>query len=66
MKRVYLKRNLISSAVQTGLLVLGIGLLCSLTWAQNKSDRSAWTWNNSDGPLKIEVTVENKVDFNED
>ncbi len=33
---------------------------------KDKSDRSNWTWNNSDGPQKIEVKVENKVDFNED
>jgi len=41
-------------------------LLMTAAHAQDKSDRSAWTWNNSDGPQKIEVKVENKVEFNED
>jgi hypothetical protein len=53
-------------AVQIGMVTLGIVLLFALLQAQDKSERSTWTWNNSDGPQKIEVKIENKVEFNED
>jgi hypothetical protein len=59
-------RKCIRSAVPVGLLIFAVGLSFSLSHAQDKSDRSTWTWNNSDGPQKIEVKVENKVEFNED
>ena len=61
-----MKRKLIRTVVQVGLLMFGSVALLSLAHAQDKSDRSNWTWNNSDGAQKIEVKVENKVDFNED
>ena len=43
-----------------------IVLLMTVAQAQDKSARSTWAWNNSDGPQKIEVNVENKVEFNDD
>ncbi|HEX3144157.1 MAG TPA: hypothetical protein VHQ64_09305 [Pyrinomonadaceae bacterium] len=61
-----MKRKLIRTAVQVGLLMFGSVLLPAASHAQDKSDRSNWTWNNSDGSQKIEVKVENKVEFNED
>jgi ribosomal protein L12E/L44/L45/RPP1/RPP2 len=66
MNGVDMRRKSISAAAQIGLLIFGSVLLVSILYAQDKSDRSNWTWNNSDGPQKIEVKVENKVDFNED
>ena len=61
-----MRRKFSRTAVQFGLVTLGIALLFALLQAQDKSARSNWTWNNSDGPQKIEVRVENKVEFNED
>ena len=61
-----MRRKFMRRAVQLGLVMIGIALLFVLLQAQDKSDRSNWTWNNSDGPQKIEVKVENKVEFNED
>lgn len=66
MNGIYMRRKLIRAAVPMGLLIFGFALLFSLVQAQDKPDRSNWTWNNSDGPQKIEVKVENKVAFNED
>src|SRR6476620_3375003 len=66
MNGVEMKRKFIRTAVQVGLLIFGSVLLFSLSHAQDKSDRSSWVWNNSDGSQKIEVKVENKVEFNED
>lgn len=61
-----MRRRFIRLSAQIGLLIFGIVTLGSLLHAQDKSGRSTWTWNNSDGPQKIEVKVENKVEFNED
>src|ERR1041385_745288 len=66
MNGVDMRGKFIRTAVQFGLATLGIALLFALLQAQDKSARSNWTWNNSDGPQKIEVRVENKVEFNED
>jgi hypothetical protein len=41
-------------------------LLMAVAHAQEKSGRSNWTWNISDDGQKIEVKVENKVEFNDD
>jgi hypothetical protein len=48
------------------IVMLGICLLTPPSRSQEKSARSTWTWNNSDGSRKIEVKVENKVEFNDD
>jgi hypothetical protein len=66
MNGVDMKRKFIRTAGQVGLLMFGSVLLLSLSHAQEKSDRSNWVWNNSDGPTKIEFKVENRVEFNED
>src|ERR1044072_4477490 len=66
MNGVDMRTKFIRMAVQFGSLTLGILLLSSVLQAQDKSNRSTWTWNDSDGPTKIEVKVENKVNFNED
>ncbi len=47
-------------------LVAVVGIFLVPAMAQEKSSHSTWAWNNSDGPTKIEVAVENKVEFNED
>jgi bla regulator protein blaR1 len=56
----------IGGSTKTSWLLFGIIFLCSLVNGQDKSDRNTWTWNNSDGGKKIEVRVENKVEFNDD
>src|SRR6185369_10741904 len=66
MNGVDMRRNFMRRAVQIGLVMIGLALLFVVLQAQDKSDRSNWTWNNSDGPQKIEVKVENQVEFNED
>src|SRR5215468_655482 len=59
-------RKFIGGSTKTAVLLFGIVFLFSSLYAQNKTDRTTWTWNNSDGPTKIEVRVENKVEFNDD
>jgi len=61
-----MRKKFIGGSTKTAGLLLGIVCLFSLVDAQNKSDRHTWTWNNSDEGKKIEVRVENKVEFNED
>mgnify|MGYP003693675905 CR=1 FL=1 len=56
-------RSIASSAL---LLTLAALSMVQPSLSQEKSARSTWTWNNSDGGQKIEVKVENKVEFNED
>jgi bla regulator protein blaR1 len=59
-------RKFIGGSTATALLLFGIVSLFSLAHAQDKSDRHTWTWNNSDDGKKIEVSVENKVEFTDD
>jgi len=59
-------RKFIGGSTKTALLLFGIVLLFSSLQAQDKSNRSTRTWNNSDDGKKIEVRVENKVEFNDD
>jgi hypothetical protein len=59
-------KNNLKTVIHASLVILAILVLNASSLAQDKSDRSNWAWNNSDGPKKIEVKVENKVDFNED
>jgi hypothetical protein len=47
-------------------VMFAVCLITSPSRSQEKSGRSTWTWNNSDDGRKIEVKVENKVEFNED
>jgi len=54
-------RNGIQIALSMCLLLLTVGSMHS----QDKSKRDNWTWINADGPIKIEVKVENRVEFNE-
>jgi hypothetical protein len=61
-----MRREFIGGSTKTALMLFGIVALCSLAGAQDKSDRNTWTWSNSDGGKKIEVSVENKVEFNDD
>src|ERR1051325_5401798 len=59
-------RKFIGGSTTTVLLLLGVIALVSSLHAQDKTSRNTWTWNNSDDGKKIEVRVENKVDFNDD
>jgi hypothetical protein len=65
-KGIEMKRKFIGGSTTTALLIAGVVVLFSLGHAQNKSDRHTWTWNNSDDGKKIEVSVQDKVEFNED
>jgi len=60
------KQKLFKSMALVAILVFGIFLLTPSLRSQQKSGRSTWTWNDSDDGKKIEVKVENKVDFNDD
>jgi|ERR1051326_1742484 hypothetical protein len=59
-------RKFIGGSTTTVLLLLGVIALVSSLHAQDKTSRNTWTWNNSDDGKKIEVRVENKVEFNDD
>lgn len=48
------------------LFVLGLAGVDNTARAQQSQERSAWTWNNSDDGLKMEVKVEGKVEFTDD
>ena len=61
-----MRKKFVRRAVQIELATIVIALSFALLQGQDKPARSAWTWNNSDGPTKIEVTVENRVEFNDD
>jgi hypothetical protein len=59
-------QKLFKSVAITAIVMLGICLVTPSSQSQEKSGRNAWTWNNSDDGRKIEVKVENKVEFNDD
>src|SRR5258705_3617757 len=61
-----MKQKLFKSMAVVAILMFGIFLLAPSLRSQEKSGRSTWTWNNSDDGRKIEVKVENKVEFNDD
>lgn len=61
-----MKQSRIRTTVHASLAILAILLLSASSQSQEKSGRDSWIWNNSDGGRKIEVKVEEKVEFNED
>jgi hypothetical protein len=61
-----MRQKLFKSMAVAAVLMFGICLLTPSLHSQEKSGRSTWTWNNSDDGRKIEVKVENKVEFNDD
>src|SRR5258705_8782876 len=61
-----MKQKLFKSMAVVAILMFGIFLLAPSLRSQEKSGRNTWTWNNSDDGKKIEVKVENKVEFNDD
>ncbi len=61
-----MKQNLLKTVSLFSLVILAILLLNASSQSQEKSGRSSWVWNNSDGSQKIEVRVEEKVEFNDD
>jgi hypothetical protein len=66
-RKIEMTQKLFKSIAIAAIVILGSCLLITpSSHSQEKSERSAWTWNNSDGGQKIEVKVENKVEFNED
>ncbi len=66
MKGKFKMTKLFKAAAIIAMVTLGICLLTLPTQSQEKSGRNTWTWNNSDDGRKIEVKVENKVEFNDD
>ena len=46
--------------------VLGLAGVENAARAQQSQERSAWTWNNTDDGLKMEVKIEGKVEFTDD
>ena len=61
-----MRHKLLRLALQVGLLMCAAALLTAPLRSQEKAGRSNWTWNNSADGRRIEVKVENQVDFNED
>lgn len=61
-----MRHKLLKTVIYVPLLMCAVFLLTLSSQSQEKSGRSTWTWNNSDDGRKIEVKVENKVEFNED
>ena len=59
-------QKLIKSVAITAIVIFAVCLMAAPLRSQEKSGRNNWTWNNSDGERKIEVKVENKVEFNDD
>jgi len=59
-------KSLFKSTAIAAMVMLGICLMTPSSRSQEKSDRNTWTWINADDRKKIEVKVENKVEFNED
>jgi hypothetical protein len=59
-------QKLTKSAVLTAILIFAASFIAAPLQSQEKSGRNTWTWNNSDDGRKIEVKVENKVEFNDD
>src|SRR2546423_6129851 len=61
-----MRKSLFKSIALGVMLSVGLFLATQPLRSQERSARSNWTWNNSDDGKKIEVKIENKVDFNED
>jgi hypothetical protein len=66
MNGIDMRKKFIGGSTKIALTLFGIVVLSSPLHAQDKSNRNTWTWNNSDDCKKIEVRVENKVEFNDD
>lgn len=47
-------------------LILTFGCVVSAQMTESSRSKSTWNWINQDGNQKIEVRVENKVEFNDD
>src|SRR4030095_3733484 len=65
LERTFAMLNRFKTTVYLASVALVVALACA-TQAQESTGRSTWTWNQSDDGRKIEVKVENKVEFNED
>src|ERR1044072_9619556 len=62
-----MKERLFKVSVLAVLAIAGSFLVVQpLRSQEKKQSRDNWTWINSDNDKKIEVKVENKVEFNED
>src|SRR2546429_4427872 len=61
-----MRKRLFKSMALVVMLTFGLFLAIPSLRSQEKAGRSNWTWNNSDDGRKIEVKVENKVEFNDD
>ena len=61
-----MKHKTFTTAILTLVIACGISFNSQSANPQDKEGRSNWTWNISDDGKKIEVKVENKVEFNDD
>lgn len=59
-----MRRTILRTA--SGIMVVLLAIMTLGAVAQEKSKRDSWNWINDDGGRKIEVKVENRVEFNED
>ena len=61
-----IKRNALAAPLCLSLLAFAAALAPQSARSQGGKERSTWTWINTDDGKKIEVKVEEKVEFNED
>jgi len=61
-----MRKKLLRTGIRVALLMCATCLMTASMHSQEKSSRSNWTWNDSDGGRKIEVKAENQVVFNDD
>jgi hypothetical protein len=61
-----MRNAILRTASKSSLLILAALLLTASAQSQEKAARNTWKWNNSENGRRIEVTIENKVEFNDD
>src|SRR5262249_8955496 len=61
-----MRQTILNTGPHASLAILAVLLLTAPSQSQQKSGHSSWAWNNSDDGRKIEVSVENKVEFTDD
>lgn len=61
-----MKQKLLKAIPIAVIVMFGFCVATSTLRSQEKSSRNNWTWNQSDDARKIEVKVENNVEFNDD
>src|SRR5215813_1646395 len=61
-----MRHKTLGTAIHLTLLICAAALMNAPLRAQEKSNGTNWMWSNSDGGRRIEVRIEDKLQFNED